>query len=336
MEDKKLKPEENRKFGAEFFENKKMVLVFVLVLVASLAFVGYTWRQKEVFLVVDGQKLSTKTFASTVDELIKQKNIKLNDKDRLIPEANTKLKDGIQVVIKRAVPVVITVDNQKVEVLSSAETVKELIGEQNIKLNKLDQVSPGLQKKLESDMEIKIVRVEQKIEEKEIPIAFATVRKQNPNLASGLTREETSGKNGLEKQVWQITYQDGKEVNRKIIDRQIISQPVNRVIQVGTQQQIASRGGTSFRYSNVLNMVASAYTYTGNNTASGVAPHVGVVAVDPRVIPMGTRLYIEGYGYATAMDTGGAIKGNRIDLFMSSSQQCRNWGIRNVKVYVLQ
>jgi 3D (Asp-Asp-Asp) domain-containing protein len=82
-------------------------------------------------------------------------------------------------------------------------------------------------------------------------------------------------------------------------------------------------------------MTASAYTYTGRNTSCGMKPAVGLVAVDPSVIPLGTKLYIEGYGYATAADTGGAIKGNRIDLFMEDKSQCLSWGKRMVKVYVL-
>jgi 3D (Asp-Asp-Asp) domain-containing protein len=83
-------------------------------------------------------------------------------------------------------------------------------------------------------------------------------------------------------------------------------------------------------------MQASAYTYTGFHTATGLNPEVGMVAVDPSVIPMGTRLYIEGYGYARAADTGGAIKGDKIDLFMEEYSQCMGWGRRTVKVYILQ
>ncbi|MDD4170318.1 MAG: 3D domain-containing protein, partial [Desulfotomaculaceae bacterium] len=81
--------------------------------------------------------------------------------------------------------------------------------------------------------------------------------------------------------------------------------------------------------------LATGYTYTGNNTASGTAPHYGVAAVDPMVIKMGTRLYVEGYGYATALDRGGAIRGRRIDLFFESYNEAMRWGTRRVKVYVI-
>jgi 3D (Asp-Asp-Asp) domain-containing protein len=80
---------------------------------------------------------------------------------------------------------------------------------------------------------------------------------------------------------------------------------------------------------------ATAYTYTGNPTATGVYPREGLIAVDPRVIPLGTQVYVEGYGYAVAADTGGAIKGNIIDVFFPSLKRCLDWGRRPVTIYIL-
>lgn len=83
-------------------------------------------------------------------------------------------------------------------------------------------------------------------------------------------------------------------------------------------------------------MLATAYTHTGNRTATGTMPRVGVVAVDPKVIPLGTRLYIDGYGFARAEDTGGAIKGDKIDLFLDTSEEAKRFGRRWVTVYILK
>src|SRR5699024_2317005 len=97
-----------------------------------------------------------------------------------------------------------------------------------------------------------------------------------------------------------------------------------------------------------MNMTATAYDLsfqsTGKRpgdksygiTASGTKAKVGTVAVDPNVIPLGTRLYVDGYGFCVAEDTGGAIKGNRIDLFFNSTSEARNFGRRQVKVYILE
>ncbi|KUO76220.1 MAG: hypothetical protein APF81_10925 [Desulfosporosinus sp. BRH_c37] len=85
-----------------------------------------------------------------------------------------------------------------------------------------------------------------------------------------------------------------------------------------------------------LTVESTAYTYTGNKTASGVEPREGLIAVDPTVIAMGSKVYVEGYGYAIAADTGGAIRGNRIDVFFPTLRQCIDWGRKSVHIYVLQ
>ena len=83
-------------------------------------------------------------------------------------------------------------------------------------------------------------------------------------------------------------------------------------------------------------MEATAYTYTGRNTFTGEPPAVGLIAVDPRVIPLGSKVYVEGYGYARAADTGSSIKGDRIDIFLEDRRSCMEWGRRTVKVYLLE
>lgn len=93
---------------------------------------------------------------------------------------------------------------------------------------------------------------------------------------------------------------------------------------------------------NYMIMQASAYTKSieeGTHkgiTRSGSQVSRGTVAVDPRVIPLGTKVYVEGYGHAECLDTGGAIKGNRIDLYMDSREECFEFGRRDVKVYIIE
>ncbi|MBC7340849.1 MAG: 3D domain-containing protein [Clostridia bacterium] len=81
-------------------------------------------------------------------------------------------------------------------------------------------------------------------------------------------------------------------------------------------------------------MWATAYTHTGNRTATGTWPEVGTVAVDPKVIPLGTRLWVEGYGWGTALDTGRLIRGRRIDVFMPSRAEALEWGRKRVRVRI--
>jgi 3D (Asp-Asp-Asp) domain-containing protein len=88
------------------------------------------------------------------------------------------------------------------------------------------------------------------------------------------------------------------------------------------------------KYKKEITVIATAYTHTGQNTTSGIYPYVGSVATDPTVIPLGTKLYIEGYGHAIALDTGSAIVGNKVDLFFDTEEECYQWGVRRVKVYI--
>ena len=129
--------------------------------------------------------------------------------------------------------------------------------------------------------------------------------------------------------------ENGQEVARNFIRKVLVKEPIKQVVALGTRQS-AYRDGSSLDFKEVHTMTATAYTHTGNRTATGIWPKVGIVAVDPRVIPLGTRLYVDGYGYATAADVGGAIKGKRIDVFMETRAECRQWGRRPVQVFVLQ
>lgn len=96
-------------------------------------------------------------------------------------------------------------------------------------------------------------------------------------------------------------------------------------------RKVASRGTTVKRW---VYVEATAYTHTGNRTATGKWPARGMVAVDPDIIPLGSHVYVPGYGHAIAADTGGAIKGYRMDLFMDTERQAVRWGRKKVKVEI--
>ena len=80
---------------------------------------------------------------------------------------------------------------------------------------------------------------------------------------------------------------------------------------------------------------ATAYCYTGNRTATGTWPSRGTIAVDPTIIPLGTRLFVEGYGEGIAEDVGGAIQGEIIDLYMLDRNEALSWGRRQVEVRII-
>lgn len=173
------------------------------------------------------------------------------------------------------------------------------------------------------------------------PIPYSTLRKAISQLRSGASRTVQNGVNG-EKEVMYRVYsrQDGVELRREKVSERVVSKPVSEIVQEGRRATLPSRGYFSGR--RVLTMIPTTYDpyHCGGDgrglTALGLKARYGVAAVDPKFIPLGTRLYIEGYGYATAADTGGAIKGNRIDLCVDSKHQAS--GVKSFKplrVYII-
>ena len=136
--------------------------------------------------------------------------------------------------------------------------------------------------------------------------------------------------------------------NEKLVDGKVVPKEEKKASEKTDTEKSSNDSSNdkssdrSFDYSKVLVMNATSYTNDPSEnggygtTRLGTPLRYGVVAVDPKVIPLGTKLYIEGYGYAVAEDTGGAIKGNRIDLCFTSRAQADNFGRRNVKVYILK
>ncbi|MGF7185227.1 3D (Asp-Asp-Asp) domain-containing protein [Desulfitispora alkaliphila] len=135
-----------------------------------------------------------------------------------------------------------------------------------------------------------------------------------------------------------VLEEQGIEIKSK--DDNKILEAAEEVVEVEERKpdratNVASRGDVRGA-KEVYTMEATAYTHTGNPTATGIYPYVGVVAVDPNVIPLGSKLYIEGYGFGLAADTGGAIKGDIVDVFMDTREEALQWGRRNVNVYLME
>jgi len=173
------------------------------------------------------------------------------------------------------------------------------------------------------------------------PIPYSTLRKATTQLRSGTSRTIQSGVNGEKETVYRVYLKpDGVELRREVVSTRTLKEPVQEIREEGKQVALASRGYFSGR--RVTTMIATTYDpyHCGGSgsgrTFTGLLGGYGVVAVDPKFIPLGTRLYIEGYGYAVAADTGGAIKGNRIDLGIDSKHDAKGVdGLTPVRVHIL-
>lgn len=306
-------------------------LVFTGVLLVSLFFA----LQKPVVLAVDGQEIQTRVFfSSTVGDVLQNHKVTIGEYDRVEPSLNSRVKKNQEIVVTRALKVKVIADGKSREIYTPPVPVKEAIRLAGVELGEMDIVKTVPTDVIVPDQEIEIIRVtqEEKVIEETTP--YQVERTEDHTLEKGLSRTIRPGVEGLARNTVRITYHNGQEVKREVIKSEVIKEPQNKVIAMGTITTV-SRGGLSLDFREARYMVASAYTYTGRRTATGQQPAVGMVAVDPSVIPLGTRLYIEGYGYAVAADTGGSIRGNKLDLFMEDRSQCMKWGRRTVKVYIL-
>jgi len=197
---------------------------------------------------------------------------------------------------------------------------------------------PGWDTRLTTAMHVRIIALSEKLVTQKMPLPAPVVRQPDANMEKDEETVEQSGSEGLIEAVVKLRFEDGKQVAADIITEKVLTDAVPEIVRVGTRDMVeTSRGNMRFR--SVHWMAGSAYLPTDGSgrgiTACGLRARQGIVAVDPAVIPLGSRLYIPGYGMALAADTGGAIVGNRIDLCMESRRAAMSFGRRQVKVYII-
>ena len=178
-------------------------------------------------------------------------------------------------------------------------------------------------------------------------------------MAVGQERVITEGKAGQALRTDNVVYVNAQEQERSVIKETILEQPVNQVVARGTGTDIGGNTdrpligdgiivmptGEVLTYTRTDQFLATAYTKTDDGcdeiTATGTRVHWGVVAVDPTVIPYGSRMFIVAndgsyiYGLSTAEDCGGDIIGHRLDLYMEPDPECWQFGVRDCTVYFL-
>jgi len=221
-------------------------------------------------------------------------------------------------------------------------------------LSKKGQISRGVSSPIHDDQEPPSNELETKVTSKieiiDKELQFDTQYIESDKLPPGTSQIQEKGEKGIRREVVKTFEVGGQPVDQQVQSFFELKSPKKEVIIRNTKpipkKKVIipnSNPGpakvdvdlSKLNISKTLKVEASAYTYTGNNTATGVKPREGLIAVDPNVIAMGTKVYVEGYGYAIAADTGGNIRGNRIDVFFSTLRQCIDWGRKPVLIHVL-
>jgi 3D (Asp-Asp-Asp) domain-containing protein len=283
--------------------------------------------------------------ASTIGEFFEEQNIEVGEEDKvyvndaLVTDFERSISNGDDVYIKRAYDIEVIIDGVKYthtvtggKVSDVADSYAEELGETYEVINCSESTN------LKRNMTIEFETTEDTVETVTQEIPFETEYVENPDLLEGTENVIQEGKNGVKQYTYYKTFVGG-ELDEISETSEVISEPVNEIIEKGTKKE-PQNIVDGYEYSSKLTMTSTAYTAycsgVKSRTATGAEAVKGVVAVDTSVIPLGTELYISGYGYAVAADTGGAIKGNKIDLCMNSYDEAIQWGRRTVEVYILK
>ena len=307
------------------------------------------YREARVAVYENGTRVKTLVMAGKVKDAIKAAGVQeVRSTDTVNQKMNAELEEGMQIKVNRSYTVSITADSRTRQVIFNEGTVQDALNRAGIKLGKYDTVKPSAKTKIQRGQQIVVKRVVYKKRTSEETIKAQTVYQTTTALAPGATQVKTEGSDGKKVVTYQDKYVDGQLKSSKVVSTKVTKEPVDRVVLKGAS---AYTNGLNFTTAaSVENPLATihgsstAYTASaGARCSTGVPAKRGYVAVDPRKIPYGSKLYIKAddgtvYGYAIAADTGGFVSNSNtvVDLYMNSQSECVQWGRRNVTIYVLE
>lgn len=295
----------------------------------------------------DGVDLEIRTTAATVGEALEEAGLVLYRADHIYPSLDTATSAGLHISIFRSFPITLTADGRTYTTRTHARTVAELLQQEGLNLSPDDRVEPPPETPLSPGVAVRVVRVTTYDLVVESPIPFRYLQQPDPGLELDQHRLRP-GQEGLKQEVVRITYEDGHEVRRTYLGERIVREPVDQIFYYGTRIVIRTLETPDgpIQYWRKIRVWATSYypstcdkspddptygiTYTGKRATRGI------VAVDPRVIPLHTRMYVPGYGFGAAEDIGGAIKGRHIDLCFDDADRGKGlWETHYVDIYLL-
>lgn len=303
-------------------------------------------QKVSVFLHMRGTSYQLDVSGATLRDGLAQAGIFPKQSDLLQPQLDTPLSNGLHAFLQESLPVVVYADAGIASSYTHRQTVGQALADLGISLKGNDRVQPGLDSSIVGPTTIRVVRVADELITEEEVVEYQVLRRTSDELEINTQAIAQEGEDGLLKRSIRIDYEDGKEIGRSLVKEWMDKDPVPKVILTGTKviwRTLETRSGP-IRYWQKLRMLATSYDASHGGKApnhpaygityTGMAAGRGVVAVDPRVIQLYTRLYVPGYGLAVAGDTGGGIIGNRIDLGFEEGETGL-WFTQWVDVYVL-
>lgn len=328
-------------------------LTMVLTAILMVTVLGSHVVEAHTITIADAEStpIQIQTSDTVVGRILSKQGIVLNEGDFL----NFALADQVShddvIQIYRASTVSLTYMGVKKECTTVATKVEDFLSELGIVTDENDVVLPSLTSPIREGLEISVVLHDQHKVNVQEDIAYQTEEVENAALAPGERQVVQQGVNGVMEYQYDIAYENGKEISRTLVRETILANPIKEIVEYGPESVwelgvIPACRPTN--YTRVETFKATAYDASpadngiwAGMTSTGMPLVYGVIAVDPRVIPYGTKMYIESvdgqyvYGYAIAGDCGGAIKGKKVDLFFPNRSTCYQFGRRDVNIYFL-
>lgn len=366
-------------------------LIVVAVLAAAVgALLSQTVFAQTSYIITDGDRVTVhRSYSSDPYEVLTEAGIELEEEDTY----ETGYADGMNQITVRRMQMVTVINRGAQSVIGTyGETAGSLLARMGITPGTGDTLSCSSETQTYDGMTIELVHTETRIEEEDTVVPYPVNYYEDPDLEPDAEIVLVAGQNGLTHVKSEVTYRNGKEVSRTVVQETVQTKPVTQLVIRGVDRTImeqpadpepaeqaapaASSGtasgssssgssssggsrydgsaetdgnvimtssGESYTYVDVMTCSATAYTCEGyvGHTYSGTLARVGAIAVDPTVIPLGTKMYVVSndgqyvYGYCVAEDIGGGIKGNKIDLYFDTYAECWDFGVRMCTVYIL-
>ena len=309
------------------------------------------------YVITDGSRVMVQTTSATDPEsVLGEVGLALDTDDTYTTHSG----DGIsEINVRRSQTVIVDYYGERMEVVSQGETVEELLLRLNLTWRDEDAISLPLNMQTCEGMELEVAEVIRQNQTYTAVLPHKTTYSTDAALPEGTQKVITEGVDGEVLCEAVVTYINGRETQRKVLSQQVVSQPVDEIVAVGSGQipeekpalpvigdrTITLPTGEVVTYIEKVTCLATAYHCEGyvGTTATGTRARVGAIAVDPEVFPYGTRFYIltmDGeyiYGVATAEDCGDKrfIYDTRLDLFFDTKKECVQFGARSCDVYIL-
>jgi uncharacterized protein YabE (DUF348 family)/3D (Asp-Asp-Asp) domain-containing protein len=307
-------------------------------------------RSKPATVVVDTMRVEMSSSAKTVEGLLEDLGMTVREGDLVRPSLDTPVTAGMVVKLAKARTITVVLDGQEQSLYTQAQTVGDVIRVLGLTLGPEDSVSLPLEMAVQNGLSLNIARTIIKDEDVRSSIPPSTINDTDPSLPIGQV-QVVPGVEGVQTVHYSVTYKNGVEVKRDLVSTEVTQQPVPTRRIVGTKPApVAPRPtlnapGYTGPFKKTLvshvtwyNASQGAWDRSDPNygrTASGAMVDYGICATDWSVIPEGTHLYIPGYGSCVAGDTGGAIKGNDIDLGFPESAGNSPWATQDLEIYIL-